>query len=206
MGARMKRPHDAHLTADELDALLQGPPDEGLQAHLFACSDCRSTAEADRNAVTAIRSLAPFQPAAGLADRVMAQVTIQPVALDRFILRLPLWVRRDRRSLIRAASMAGAVVVGMAASAVWSLMYRDLLSLWGSRVVSLFEGRLWNGTQALAASIAAQPWYGVIRDTLDSPGRLGMTVTILLLGYVSGLMALRRLVALPSRPVPHANW
>jgi len=206
MGARMKRPHDAHLTADELDALLEGAPGDALQAHLFACNDCRSTAEADRNTVTAIRSLAQFQPSAGLADRVMSQVTIRPVALDRFILRLPVWVRRDRRSLIRAAGVASAVVGGMAASTVWSLMNRDLLSLWGSRVVSLFEGRLWNGTQALAASVAAQPWYGVIRDTLDSPGRLGMTATILLLGYVSGLVALRRLVALPSRPVPHANW
>ena len=206
MGARMKRPHDAHLTADELDALLERAPDGDLEAHLFACRDCRLTAEADLHVITALRALPQFEPSDGLADRVMAQVTIRPVAIERFILRLPAWVRRDRRSMIRAAVLALSVVGGMFASAGWSLLNRELLSLWGSRAVSLFEGRLWNGMQTWVANLTTQPWFEVIRDLGASPGRLGLIATALLVAYVAGLLALRRLVALPTRPVPHANW
>lgn len=201
----MTRLHDSHLTAEELDILLEQAPGTEVQAHIYACVPCRNLAEADRRLVEHLRHLPSFAPRADFADRVMTRVKIQPALADRFILRLPSWVHGGGRSVRRAAALTVTLVSGMAASIVWSLANRDLLASWGNQTLSLLEGWAWTSLRTMAANVTAQPWYGAVREFLDSPERLGLAAVVLLTGYAAGLLALRRLVAIPSRPVPHVN-
>lgn len=205
MGARMTRLHDVHLTTEELDTLLEQAPGTEVQAHIFACVPCRNLAEADRRLVEQLRHLPQFSPRTGFSDHVMSRIKIQPAIADRFILRLPSWVHGGGRSVRRAAAVTVTLISGMAASIVWSLANRDLLSAWGTQTRTLLEGWAWTGLRTMAANLTAQPWYGAVRELVDSPGRLGLAAVILLTGYAAGLLALRRLVAIPSRSVPHVH-
>lgn len=199
----MNRLPEPHLTADDLDALLDRTAAERVRVHLDVCPACRGLAEADRRLVLALEALPQFAPSSSFEDRVMSGVTIRR-APARSILGLPAawW----GRSPIRAIAATVAIVVAMSASALWSFANRDLLSLWGSQSLALLGDWLWLGLRTMAAGLAAQPWYGTVRELAGSPGRLALALTLFTAAYAAGLLALRRLVALPTRPMPHAPW
>jgi anti-sigma factor RsiW len=201
----MTDPRQNHLSAEDMDALLERSPSEAIVVHLAQCPACRDLAKADRAVVRALEALPPLVPSAEFVDRVMARVTVRQAMPARSIVK-PRALLGGRRAMLRAASVAVILFGAMTTSVLWTLANRDLLSSWGSQLLTTLTGWFWLGLRTAAANVTAQPWYGSVRDLLGSPGRLGITVALLSVVYVAGLLALRRLVALPSRPMPHANW
>lgn len=190
---------DRHLSGDDLDTLLDRTAAREVMVHLETCGACRDLAALDGRVVRALEGAPRFSPSAAFTDRVMARVTVQKAA--RSTLRLP-WI--GRIPVARAAS-AGLVLGGaILASILWSLANRDLLDAWGSQALAQVGEWAWLGLRTMAASLAAQPWYGTVREFLGTPARLALAVTVLVAGYAAGVLALKRLIALPSRPVPHA--
>ena len=196
----MTRVPDGHFGPDELDALLDGTATRRVRLHLDACGPCARLAETDLHVVRALERLPALEPAPGFADRVMARVTIAQPATGRSKLRLMVW---QRPAVWAAAAM---VLVGMGVSVAWSLSNPDVLASWGARTLAVLDGWLWLGLRTIAANVTALPWYSTAREFLSSPGRLGLVLAGFTVIYAAGLLALRRLVALPSRPVmPHAS-
>jgi hypothetical protein len=124
---------------------------------------------------------------------------------DPFALRsLRRRVFATRRSLAVAASLALALVGSMAASVAWSLANQDILLSAGNWVLAQGSQAGWLALRGLASNFIEQPWYESARAFADHPGRLGGALGALSLAYLSGLFALRRLLALPSQQVAHA--
>lgn len=193
-------PH-AHLTSDDLDTLLAGVGSASVLAHLAECRACHALAANDRALVDALASLPHFGPTEGFADRVMARVHVADPrrrSILRLSTRLPTIFRRP------AAVAACAMVVGISASIAWSLGNREVLAAWGNQALALLDGWFSLGLRTLAANVTVQPWFAALRDALGSPSRLALAGVAFLAMYVVGLLVLRRLMALPSRPMPHA--
>jgi hypothetical protein len=65
-----------HLNTDEIELWAQGLLPAARAMHLADCSLCRVEAERERKVILELVQLPHFAPAAGFADRVMAQVKI----------------------------------------------------------------------------------------------------------------------------------
>jgi len=65
-----------HLTTDEIELWAQGLLPAARTMHLADCSLCRVEAGRERKVILELVQLPRFAPAAGFADRVMAQVRI----------------------------------------------------------------------------------------------------------------------------------
>jgi len=181
----MSSPHSMHLTPDDLDALLLGTEQERVHVHLETCAACRALVVADRNVVVALESLPKLSPRAGFADRVMAGVITPTTAPGRW------------PALARAAVLALVVLGGMAASIGWSLANQPMLMAWRDRGLGWIEGWLRLGLSGVWAELSQQAWYLAARDAFGSQSRLTLALTGMLLIYAAGLVAFRRLTALP---------
>jgi hypothetical protein len=104
-----------------------------------------------------------------------------------------------------AATIAVLLVGSMAASIGWSLANQELLASVGSWVMAQGTQAGWLALRGLASNFIEQPWYESARALADHPGRLTAAVGVALLGYLSGVVALRRLLALPTQQVAHAG-
>ena len=190
-----------HLSPDDVELWLNGTLDAARTRHLDLCPECFDRAQAEREIVEQLAALPPMVPSPGFEDRVMAQVTVA----DPFALRL---IRQrifaTRRSMAIAASLALALVGSMAASVAWSLANQDVLISAGSWVLSQGSQAGWLALRGLASNFIEQPWYESARAFADHPGRLSAALGALALAYLSGVFALRRLLALPSQQVAHA--
>ena len=184
-----------HLTPDDLDALLVGSMSASVRTHLGECGQCRNLAATDRAVITVLERLPRFSPAPGFPDRVMARVTVVK-ASTRSILGLRVPTGRPARV---AASIAAVLVAGLVTSVVWSLGNRDVLAGWGQQTLSLLSNWLWLGVQTLAANLTEQPWYEPVRSALATPSRMAAAGAALVVTWSAGMLALKRLVALPSR-------
>jgi hypothetical protein len=94
----------------------------------------------------------------------------------------------------------------MGGSILWSLANQDTLSTIGTSVVGEAVGLFWLGLQAFVSNLVEQPWYGDARSLFGSPGRLASFSAFASLLYVSGILALKRLMALPAPRVAHAQF
>ncbi|HVJ24513.1 MAG TPA: hypothetical protein VM756_11310 [Burkholderiales bacterium] len=65
-----------HLTTDEIELWAQGLLPAAGALHLADCSLCRVEADRERKVILELVQLPRFAPAAGFADRVMAQVKV----------------------------------------------------------------------------------------------------------------------------------
>jgi hypothetical protein len=63
----------------------------------------------------------------------------------------------------------------------------------------------WFGLRSLASNFIEQPWYSTVRALFENPGRLALFSAMVSLAYLGGIVALRRLLALPTQRVAHAN-
>lgn len=190
-----------HLSPDDVELWLNGTLDAARTRHLDLCPECFDRAQAEREIVEQIAALPLMTPSAGFADRVMAQVTVA----DPFALRsLRQRIFATRRSLAIAAGLALAVVGSMAASVAWSLANQEMLASTGNWLLAQGSQAGWLALQGLASNFLEQPWYESVRAFADQPGRLGLAIGALSLVYLSGMFALRRLLALPSQQVAHA--
>ena len=186
-----------HLSPDELDALLVGVMSATVRTHLAECGLCRAVAATDRAVVIGLERLPRYSPRSGFSDRVMLQVDV-PKPVIRSILGLKFRVPTGRRLAI-AASVAVILLAGLTTSVVWSLGNRDVLTGWGQQAVALLDNWLWLGLRALAANVAEQPWYEGVRGFFASPARAAVGVLGLLATWSLGVIALKRLVSLPTR-------
>jgi hypothetical protein len=190
-----------HLSPDDVELWLNGTLDAVRTRHLDLCAECFDRAQAEREIVEQLAALPPMAPSPGFEDRVMAQVTVA----DPFTLRsIRQRIFATRRSMAIAASLALALVGSMAVSVAWSLANQDVLISAGNWVLSQGSQAGWLALRGLASNFIEQPWYESARAFFDHPGRLAAALGALTLTYLSGMFALRRLLALPSQQVAHA--
>jgi predicted anti-sigma-YlaC factor YlaD len=194
----MKRWPINHLTADDLDAFHSASLNVEAREHLDECEECRAMALLDQRVLDALAALPSYAPGPEFAERVLARVRRPEPAIVRLV--------RPRTSAgwVRVAFAASAVV-SLGASIVWSLFNRDLLLSWIHLSAAETGRTVWLGVRMVATNLTAQPWYAPLREFASSPGRLAALVGGSLIAYGVALVALRRLLTPPSRPVPHAH-
>jgi hypothetical protein len=201
----MTRPSGPHLSPDQVDAWLTGALAPELQRHVDECQECLELLRAEREIVDQIAALPLLSPSAGFADQVMASVKVP----DPFAIRSLQATRRrlfaTPRSLALAASIALLLVGSMAGSIVWSLNHQEVLASIGSWVLNEGWQAAWFGIRGLASNLIEQPWYSGIRALVEHPGRLALLSALASLAYLGGVLALRRLLALPTQRVAHAG-
>ena len=172
--------------------------------HLDRCSECRERAEAEREIVVLLGNLPLMSPAPDFADRVMRAVSLP----DPFALRSLQGIRRRLFATPRAVAFAATVVLllvgSMTASIVWSLAHRETLVAIGSWVVAEAWQAGWVALRGVASNLIEQPWYRQFAAR-RAPARWGALSALASLVYVLGVIAFRRLLALPTQQVAHAN-
>jgi hypothetical protein len=194
-----------HFSPDDFDAWLSATLDPDRARHLDGCAECRERAEQERELVEQLASLRLMSPSAGFADRVMQHVSVpDPTAAPA----LHATRRRffaSRKSVAVAASLAVLLVASMAGSIVWTLGHQATLAAIGGWLLTQTGEAGWLAVQGLASNFIEQPWYEAARSLLASPGRITAVALLASLAYLSGVYALRRLLALPTQQVAHAS-
>ncbi|MGH7516268.1 MAG: hypothetical protein ACREOC_02180 [Gemmatimonadales bacterium] len=164
--------------------------------------------ELDRWLDERLAALPLLAPRADFSDRVMASVRVP----DPFAIRSIRSARRrlfaTPKSVAIAASLALLVVGSMAASVAWTLANRDTMLTFGGWLATEAVQWAWVGLRGTALTLMEQPWFAGFRGLLDAPGRLALASAFGTLVYVTGVLALRRLLTVPAPPqrVAHANW
>lgn len=194
-----------HLTLEDLDAWLAGTLAPAAEAHLAGCPSCRERAETEGEVVALISALPLMGPTADFADRVMARVAVvQPLRM-RTIDLIRQRVFASRRSLAFAASLLVLVAGSMAGSVVWTLHHQETLTALGTWLTAQAGQAAWLGVRGVASNFIEQPWFAGFKAMAASPERLGIVTGLALVAYLSGVLALRRLLALPTPRVAHAS-
>jgi hypothetical protein len=194
-----------HLSPGDVETWLSGILDAERTRHLDLCPECFDRAQMEREIVEQISALPLMGPSAEFADRVMASVTIA----DPYALRSFQTIRRrifaTRKSVAIAASLALALVGSMAASIAWTMANQEVLASVGNWALAQGTQAGWLALRGLASNFIEQPWYESVRALADHPGRLAIALGIASLAYLSGVFALRRLLALPTQQVAHVG-
>jgi hypothetical protein len=201
----MTRPSESHLSPDEIDAWLVGALAPALQHHVDQCQVCLEQLRVEREIADQIAALPLLSPMPGFSDRVMASVIVP----DPFAIRSLQATRRrlfaTPKSVALAASLALLLLGSMAGSIVWSLSHQQTLVSLGSWLMTEAGQAAWFGVRSLASNFIEQPWYDSIRALVENPGRLALVSAMASLAYLGGVVALRRLLALPTQQVAHAS-
>lgn len=194
-----------HLSPDDIELWLSGSLAAERERHLELCQECLELTRAEREVAEQLAALPLMEPAPNFADRVMHAVIIP----DPFAIRSLNAARRrlfaTRKSLALAASLAVLLVGSMAGSIVWTLGHQDTLAALGSWLVAQAGQASWLALRGVASNFIEQPWYEGVRSLLAHPVRLAIASALASLAYLSGVVALRRLLALPTQQVAHAN-
>lgn len=194
-----------HLSPDDIDAWLAGALGPEARRHLEECSACRELARAERELVRALAALPHLAPREDLAERVMAAVRIpDPFAL-RALAGAGRRLLRSRRALAVAAGLVVVMLGAMGASVAWTLAHRGLLAALSDWATGEALRWAWVGLRGAALNLLERPELGGVRRLLDAPALLALVSALGSLGYVSGVLALRRLLAVPGR-ARHAGW
>jgi hypothetical protein len=194
-----------HLSPDDLDAWLAGTLPQAALDHLAFCPACQERAETEREIVALLGALPLMSPAPGFADRVMARVTVpQPLAAHS-LRTLRSRVFATRRTAAVAASLLVLLLGSMAGSIVWTLGHQDTLAALGTWLMGQAGQAAWLGVRGVASNFIEQPWFAGLQSLAASPGRLGLASALAMVAYASGVLALRRLLALPTQQVAHAG-
>ena len=201
----MTPPSDQHLSPDEIDAWLAGTLAQEWQHHLDHCQTCLERARSEQEIVEQISALPLLSPAAGFADRVMAAVTVPDPFAIRSIQATRRRVFATKKSFAFAASLALLLVGSMAGSIVWTLANQETLASLGGWLMTEGGQLAWLSLRGMASNLIEQPWYGDIRTLAENPVRLALTSALATSVYLGGVLALRRLLALPTQQVAHAG-
>jgi hypothetical protein len=187
----------AHLSDEELDDWVSDVLPVARQAHLRACPECRPLADRERLLVLRLRDLPLFDPAPGFVERVIAEVDLPVISLAGAWRQ---WRRRTFANPVAVGIASGiAVVLGgsLAASAAWAAGNQEVITGASQWVWHGTQQLFWVTVAALSQLVTAQPWYPAIRSVF-SPGRVALLGGALTALYGIGLMALRRLLAVPA--------
>ena len=194
-----------HLTPDDIDRWLEGTLPSPRVSHLETCQSCLELARAEREMAELIGALPLMAPSAGFADRVMLSVKVP----DPFAIRSFATMRRrlfgTRRSLAVAAGLTLLLLGSMAGSIVWTLGNQETLAAVGNWLLAAGSEAAWLAIRGVATNLIEQPWYHEVRTVLADPTRLAVASGAATLAYLAGLLALRRLLALPTQQVAHAG-
>ncbi len=194
-----------HFSPDDIDLWLDGTLAAERARHLDACRQCLEVALAEREIVEQVSALALMSPSPGFADRVMQSVSVP----DPFAIRSLTAARRhlfaNRRSVAIAASLVLVLVGSMAGSIVWSLNNQDTLAAFGSWILAQGAQASWLAIRGVASNVIEQPWYEGAKLLVGNPTRLALASALASLAYLAGVLALRRLLALPTQGVAHAG-
>jgi hypothetical protein len=175
-----------------------------IQRHLESCAECAEQLKIDREIAEQISTLPLMSPTADFADRVMARVVIP----DPFAIRSLQATRRrlfaTPRSFATAAGLVLFLLGSMAGSIVWSLGHQEAIASVGNWLFAQGGQALWLGLQGLASNLLEQPWYSGLKSLAQNPARLALFSALASFAYLGGLLALRRLLAVPSQQVAHA--
>jgi hypothetical protein len=201
----MTRPSDSHLSPDEIDAWLAGDLAPTLQRHVDQCQVCLEQLRVEREIADQIAALPLLSPPPGFSDRVMASVTVP----DPFAIRSLQATRRrvfaTPKSVALAASLTLLLLGSMAGSILWSLSHQETLASLGSWLMTQGGQAAWFGVRSVVSNFIEQPWYNGVRALVENPGRLALVSALASLAYLSGVVALRRLLAPPTQQVAHAS-
>jgi len=200
----MTRLFEQHLTADELDLVLENGVPDAVRAHLTSCPECTRLVAADRQLVQELSRLALHVPSVGFEERVMAAVRIPESLTATAALRRRVF--STRRSLLTAATLVLGLLGSMGASVAWSLAHRAELLAFSHALKDGVSRLAWTTVQSLATSLIEQPWYAGVRGVLDTPERLAFALGAVVIGWLGGMLLLRRLIALPDQRVAHENF
>jgi hypothetical protein len=194
-----------HLSPDDVENWLSGILDAERTRHLDLCPECFDRAQVEREIVEQISALPPMGPSTGFADRVMASVTVSDPFALRSLQTLRQRIFATRKSIVIAASLALALLGSMAASIAWTMANQDVLASAGGWVLAQGTQAGWIALRGLASNFIEQPWYEGARALAAHPGRLAAAIGAATLAYLSGVFALRRLLALPAQQVAHVG-
>jgi hypothetical protein len=197
-------PEGEHLTPEELDDWTAGALIAPRQQHLHACAACRELADRERLLVMALERLPLFNPPPRFAQRIMAEVELPVTSLVGAYRQ---WHRRIFAQPVSTGVAAGiATILGgsLAASVAWAAGNQDVIT--GASHLAWTEGQqtFWMATSLVSQFLAQQPWYDSIRSAL-TPTRLALLGSGVIALYAAGLVALRRLIALPTGQVARAT-
>ena len=146
-----------------------------------------------------------MSPVAGFADRVMARVTVPDPRPSTFAsLRRRLFATRRSHGAGRVAAGAPGRLDGRQHRLdAWAIRTPSPRSAAGSR---RRRGQAaWLGVRGVASNFIEQPWYAGLKALAAHPGRLALASALALAAYLGGVLALRRLLALPTQQVAHAS-
>jgi hypothetical protein len=194
-----------HFSPDDIDLWLDGTLAAERVRHLDACRQCLEMVLAEREIVEQVAALPFMSPTEGFADRVMQSVSVP----DPFAIRSISTARRrlfaSPRSVAVAASLVLVLVGSMAGSIVWSLNNQETLAAFGSWVLVQGGQALWLAVRGVASNVIEQPWYDGAKVLVGNPTRLAVASAAASFAYLGGVLALRRLLALPTQGVAHAG-
>jgi hypothetical protein len=201
----MTRPPESHLSPDQIDAWLTGSLDPEAKRHVDRCHSCLEHLRAEREIVDQIASLPLLSPIPGFSDRVMTSVRVPDPFAIRSIQATRLRLLANPRSFAFAASVSLLLLGSMVGSIVWSLGHQEMLASFGSWLVAQGAQGAWLGVRGLVLNLIEQPWYAPLRALAEQPSRLALISALVSFTYLGGVMALRRLLALPTQQVAHAG-
>lgn len=190
-------PAAAHLTDAQLDDWVLGALAPEQEAHLHACAACRATADRERLLVLALERLPLLTPSARFTDRVMAEVELPVTSIRTAYLHWKRGVSRDPMAAGLAAGIGGLLGGSIAASLAWSSGHMDLIQGTGSWLLTHGQALFWQGVGFASSLLEQQAWYPVVRAQL-TPGRALAAAGVAVSLWAAGVVALRRLIALPS--------
>lgn len=193
----------SHLSPDDLEQWVDGVLPAPREAHLRDCPECQVLADAERMLVLRLQQVPLFNPAPGFSERVLSRVDIPVTSLAgawRF------WRTRVFANPLSVGAAAGAAVLlggSMAASAAWAAAHQDTIT--GVTPWLINQGQLlWQqGLAAASGLLQEQSWYTSVRAAL-TPGWIVAAGSTVLALYGVGVLAMRRLLALPTTQVSRA--
>jgi predicted anti-sigma-YlaC factor YlaD len=200
MRDKMTAPEMQHLTADELDALLEGEGSHRVTSHLATCSSCLAMFELDRQLVGMLSALPAFNPSVDFEARIMAQVKVGPaITIVPTLAPSPREVAARRRVLIGSLAVGGSVIAGFA----WAMA--NPAAALGAVAPALRQTgeALWVSLQTVASNATEQPWFNSLADTLASPGKALLALVAVGGLYALALTGFRRLL---TEPAADARW
>ncbi len=187
-----------HLTPDEIDALLFGESTPSLFQHARDCDACARAVAEQRAVIRALESLREFSPSEDFADQVMFQIAVPDPFAIRSIASAPGRLLVTARSRAVAASVGVLLVGAMAASIIWTALNREVLASAGQWIGGEATQWFWVLLRGTFANVTEQPWFDSVRQGLGAPARLAAASAVAMMLYAGGLMALRKLMSLPS--------
>lgn len=206
-----------HPSIERLESYVEGSLDAGelavLESHVLSCPRCQTEVEEWRALFAALSSLPAVAPAAGFADRVMAQVRVARPWPARVAALLGRFLPSTTRGWVLAAAFLVTPAAGVMGGLAWLLAQpwvtaQGLLVFLSDRVLT---GTGWLYTQVsgtIMASDAVQSVAAALRTFIATAGLAGLGTAAAVMGtlfVVSSWILYRNLFGTSSRDTHYVS-